>query len=105
MTKLTQKLTCSTHTFDEIRFLLTWKLVRSVNRSWNHDVYLSLGRNIHPGINARGKCPNAMIKSRSLDGSIYYTKPASISIDDANRIVRHFVRMSVNSEFILKCNF
>ena len=32
-------------------------------------------------------------------------KPTSISIDEANGIVRHFVRMKVNSEFRLKCNF
>src|SRR6218665_3553212 len=36
---------------------------------------------------------------------IYYPKPASTSTDDANRIVRHFVPMKVNSEFHFKCNF
>jgi len=37
----------------------------------------------------------------SPDGKIYLCKPASISIDDANWINRHFVRKELNSEFRL----
>src|SRR6218665_2103107 len=37
--------------------LMEIHVVRSVNRRWIYDSYFSLYRPIHPGGNARGKCP------------------------------------------------